>query len=246
MNIYDQLNELSSKNTEITNQIYNMNSQLRTYSRALKRAESETSKNSIRQENIEPLKRQIGSLRLKSEGLKMQLFAIESHVLEEELKTRQSGTTTVTKLDNKYRFKFLFSRFRRFGNFTGYLAGRKEEADKTIKNFLIKKSVQEYIRNTGKENLYTELQIDPNSKGAYNQLMHSVIANELVNFDDLDVRLSVFKNQIINKENLTDSADRKEMLKSVLKFVPKKAPDTSYLNEVEALNNEEIEMDEER
>lgn len=230
MNIYDKLNEISRKFKENEKKLKEARKLLKNYTKDKKRAKIETSKDSIQQENIEPLRKHITSLKIKSEELEMQLLAIESHVLEEELKTRQNGTTTVTKLDNKYRLKFLFTKFRRFGNFTGYLSGRKEEADNTIKNFLIKKEVQGYIRSVGADNLYAQFEIDPNSRGAYTDLIHSVIENHLIDFEDLDARLSMFKSRIVNPEVVVDSADRKKMLKSLQENVSKKAPSTPLLD----------------
>lgn len=240
MNINDKLNDISRKIEENNMKILNIKSEIRTFTRDLKRAKSDTSKASIQNENIAPLKKQLSSLRLNGEALSMQLYAIESHVLGEELKTRQSGTTTITKLDNKYRFKFLFSRFRRFGNFTGYLSGRKEEADNTIKNYLIKKIVIDYIRSVGKDTLFSKFEIDPNSKTANSDLIHSIIENKLVEFDDLDAHLSMFIGQVINKDVITGSADRKAMLTSLQKNVPKRSPKTPYLDSVEELGEEEV------
>lgn len=241
MNIENKLNEILAELKRIETKISDAKKELKSFRRDKKRAKSDTAKESIQQGNIDPIHKRMGILRAENEKFSMQLLAIESHVLEEEISTRQSGTTTVTKVDDKYRLKFLFSRLRRFGNFTGYLSGRKEEADNSIKNYLIKKEVYNYIRTYGRDNLYNQYGIDPNSKTALEDLRESIIADRV---DNLDERLSLFKSQVINENTVSGTVGREEMIAKLIKRVPKKAPDTPYLDSFN-MSSEDAEHEEE-
>lgn len=229
--------------SDIERDLYDLKKEAKKYKKAWKRADSDAAKDSIEQENIEPLYSKIAKYKARQTRIKMECLAIESSVLEEEIDTRKSGSKTITKIDDKYKLKFIFSRLRRFGNFTGYLSGRKEEIDNTIKNYLLGRMVNKFIKDTGKEVLYEEYDIDPDSKNSYNELMQAVISDGQIDLNILDEAFEDFKNTVLDEQTVHGTDDRREMLINVLKHTPKKAPETPYLDSIED-GREEIGEDE--
>jgi len=148
MQIYSKMDELSDRIDRNSEEIQRLARNHRALSRQEKRAKIEESKKRIHDVQIVPIEREIGRLKTENRRLTEDLRYHELAVIKVEKERREAKGYLPTKRETK-TFS-IFSKFRRFANMEGFLAGREAEIKRELVEYRLENRLDWLAREKGK------------------------------------------------------------------------------------------------
>lgn len=235
MQIYGKMDELRDRIERNAAEIMGLSRKKNSLDRQEKRAKNDEAKKRIHEVQIVPVEREIKRIQKENRELGRELRLHELAVIRVEKERRETKGYLPTRQDEK-SFSFL-SRFRRFGNMEGFLAGREDEIYRELIECEMVDKFNSYKQQIGRK--LTREETATFYKNANINGMRSII-EETVNaiYDDLcDGRATA---------NSTEYKKEKGGLYRIKDTTPRKAPNTPLVDKTEKIQAKEQENGEQR
>ena len=235
MQIYGKMDELLDKIDRNSDEITRLSRNHRSLARQEKRAKVEESKKRIHDVQIVPIAKEIERLKKENRELTEELRYHELAVIRVEKERRGVKGYLPTKRENQ-TFS-IFSRFRRFANMEGFLAGREAEIRRELIEYRLADKLKAMCKQKGKKL----------NKKETETFYKSVDIPALENIIDETVQ-SIYDDLCNGRASVYPDAYEKEKggLYRVKETTPSRPPETPNYDKVQEAQQRKTQTDEQR